>query len=164
MCWVIPPASPATTLALRIWSSNDVLPWSTWPIMVTMGERNCRSSSLSSSSSSSISICFSMSMNSTSKPNSLATSSITSASNRWLIETMMPSPIHLLITSAKLTSIRLANSLTLMNSVTCSLLSSTISPCASAASCLFSRRIFAFRLLPLPPAPASLACVSFIFS
>ena len=29
MCWVMPPASPATTLALRIRSSSVVLPWST---------------------------------------------------------------------------------------------------------------------------------------
>ena len=29
MCWVMPPASPATTFALRIVSSNLVLPWST---------------------------------------------------------------------------------------------------------------------------------------
>ena len=132
-------------------------------MIVTIGERNFKSSSLSPSFSSSISICFSMSMNSTSKPNSLATSSITSASNRWLIDTMIPRPIHLLITSAKLTSIRLASSLTLINSVTCNLLSSPVSPCASASSCLFSRRIFAFRFLPRPPPPASLACVSCIF-
>ena len=29
MCWVMPPASPATTLALRMESSSFVLPWST---------------------------------------------------------------------------------------------------------------------------------------
>ena len=39
MCWVMPPASPATTLALRIWSSSLVLPWSTWPITVMTGAR-----------------------------------------------------------------------------------------------------------------------------
>ncbi len=39
MCWVMPPASPATTLALRIWSSSFVLPWSTWPITVITGGR-----------------------------------------------------------------------------------------------------------------------------
>ena len=39
MCWVMPPASPATTLAWRMASSRDVLPWSTWPMMVTIGGR-----------------------------------------------------------------------------------------------------------------------------
>ena len=37
MCWVMPPASPETTLVLRIASSSEVLPWSTWPMMVTTG-------------------------------------------------------------------------------------------------------------------------------
>ena len=39
MCCVMPPASPATTLALRMKSSSDVLPWSTWPMIVTTGGR-----------------------------------------------------------------------------------------------------------------------------
>src|SRR4029079_3670004 len=39
MCWVMPPASPDTTLAWRSASSSEVLPWSTWPITVTTGER-----------------------------------------------------------------------------------------------------------------------------
>ena len=42
MCWVMPPASPATTLALRIWSSSLVLPWSTWPMTVMTGARERR--------------------------------------------------------------------------------------------------------------------------
>ena len=37
MCWVMPPASPATTLALRMRSSSVVLPWSTWPMTVMTG-------------------------------------------------------------------------------------------------------------------------------
>ena len=51
MCWVMPPASPATTFALRIASRSRVLPWSTWPMTVTTGGRISRSSSVSSSSS-----------------------------------------------------------------------------------------------------------------
>ena len=35
----MPPASVATTLLSRILSSSDVLPWSTWPMMVTIGGR-----------------------------------------------------------------------------------------------------------------------------
>ena len=37
MCWVMPPASPAATSVERMASSSDVLPWSTWPMMVTTG-------------------------------------------------------------------------------------------------------------------------------
>src|SRR5436305_1970854 len=37
MCWVMPPASPAATLALRIASSSEVLSWSTCPMTVTTG-------------------------------------------------------------------------------------------------------------------------------
>ena len=43
MCWVMPPASPATTLAWRIWSSSLVLPWSTWPMTVMTGGRGSAS-------------------------------------------------------------------------------------------------------------------------
>ena len=39
MCWVIPPASVSTTAASRIASSSVVLPWSTWPMIVTTGGR-----------------------------------------------------------------------------------------------------------------------------
>ena len=39
MCWVMPPASPAATSVSRIASSSDVLPWSTWPMIVTTGGR-----------------------------------------------------------------------------------------------------------------------------
>ena len=41
MCCVMPPASVATTCALRIASSSVVLPWSTWPMIVTTGGRAC---------------------------------------------------------------------------------------------------------------------------
>ena len=39
MCWVMPPRSPAATSVVRIASRRLVLPWSTWPITVTMGAR-----------------------------------------------------------------------------------------------------------------------------
>ena len=45
MCCVIPPASPDATFARRILSSNDVFPWSTWPITVTTGGRPISSAS-----------------------------------------------------------------------------------------------------------------------
>ena len=46
----MPPASLAATFDLRITSSRVVLPWSTWPMMVTTGARNLNSSGLSSTS------------------------------------------------------------------------------------------------------------------
>ena len=39
MCCVMPPASPAATFALRMRSSREVLPWSTWPMTTTTGAR-----------------------------------------------------------------------------------------------------------------------------
>ena len=50
MCWVMPPASWAATSEARILSSSVVLPWSTWPRIVTTGGRARRSSGLSFSS------------------------------------------------------------------------------------------------------------------
>ena len=47
ICWVMPPASLATTPVSRMASRSDVLPWSTWPMTVTTGGRGLRSSSLS---------------------------------------------------------------------------------------------------------------------
>src|SRR3954465_1646527 len=47
MCWVMPPASPAATSVWRIASSSDVLPWSTWPMIVITGGRGSRASSAS---------------------------------------------------------------------------------------------------------------------
>ncbi len=49
MCWVMPPASPPVTLVLRMASSKEVLPWSTWPMMVTTGGRGLRLSGASAS-------------------------------------------------------------------------------------------------------------------
>ena len=54
MCWVMPPASPAATSVERIASSSEVLPWSTWPMIVTTGGRGSRSSSASSNSGSAL--------------------------------------------------------------------------------------------------------------
>ena len=45
MCCVIPPASVSTTDASRMASRSVVLPWSTWPMIVTTGGRGERSAS-----------------------------------------------------------------------------------------------------------------------
>ena len=89
MCWVMPPASPATTLVLRIASSSVVLPWSTWPITVTTGGRGTASMSSSSSSSSknlacsAASCCSPGSTSRTEAPISAANSSIMSSVSAW---------------------------------------------------------------------------------
>ena len=80
MCCVMPPASPATTLALRMKSSSDVLPWSTWPMIVTTGGRG-RSVSGASATVSTAEAAYSSSRTAL-KPNSLAISSIWSKSRR----------------------------------------------------------------------------------
>ncbi len=96
MCWVIPPASPATTLAWRMRSSRSVLPWSTWPMTVTTGGRGRRSSSRSSSSSSKYFAWSSASCSSpgsTSRiwaPISAANSSIMSSLSDWAAVTTSP--------------------------------------------------------------------------
>ena len=68
------PASdlPATTLALRIESSNWVLPWSTWPMITTTGGRGSREAG--SSSYSTMLRCRPSSTDSSSGANSTSTS------------------------------------------------------------------------------------------
>ena len=145
MCWVIPPASPAITLVLRIWSSNDVLPWSTCPMTVTIGARETRS--FSSSTSSLTASCTSALTYSVLKPNSSATRLIVSASKRWLIETIIPTDINVDITFVTGIFIIVANSDTVTNSVNFNILLSLRSALASALrrSCTASR--FSLRYL-----------------
>ena len=50
MCWVMPPRSPDATVVERMASRRLVLPWSTWPMTVTIGARATRLASSSSSS------------------------------------------------------------------------------------------------------------------
>ena len=133
MCCVIPPASPAITFALRILSNKEVLPWSTCPITVTIGGRATQSSSLSSSSSALMASTTSALTYSVWKPNSSATILIVSASRRWLMETMIPILIQVPITCVTGTSIMLARSLAVTNSVSFNTLLS-ISSC-SISSC-----------------------------
>ena len=96
MCWVIPPASPATTSVERMRSSRSVLPWSTWPITVTTGGRGRWSASSSSSSSSKYRASNSASCSSpgstrrTSAPISAAKSSIMSSLSDCVAMTISP--------------------------------------------------------------------------
>ena len=111
MCWVMPPASPATTSVSRIASSSEVLPWSTWPMIVTTGGRSIRSSSASSNTGSTstssaawtISICLS---------NSSASTWIASSESVCVSVAISPSDISFLITSGTATPRYSATSLT----------------------------------------------------
>src|SRR5712691_1744819 len=67
----MPPASRSATLVVRMASSSEVLPWSTWPITVTTGGRSL---SWLGSDSSSSSTSPSIERNSTSQLNLSATS------------------------------------------------------------------------------------------
>ena len=96
MCWVIPPASVSTTAASRIASSSVVLPWSTWPMIVTTGGRGARSSSASSKtsgSSSSSAACLIV----ISRLSSVPTSSTSSSESDCVICTIWPRPIMILM-------------------------------------------------------------------
>ena len=109
MCCVMPPASPLTTLVLRMASSSEVLPWSTWPMMVTTGGRDSRCSSVS---------IWPMKPSSTSAsdtrlgvwPNSVTISSAVSASITSLILCISPCVISSLMTSTDRSVMRLASS------------------------------------------------------
>ncbi len=80
MCWVMPPRSPAATVVERMASSRLVLPWSTWPMTVTIGARVTRFASSSSSSSHSCSFAASAGAlpSSSSSPVATAVASATS--------------------------------------------------------------------------------------
>ena len=89
MCCVIPPASVSTTAVSRIASSSVVLPWSTWPMIVTTGGRRTRSDSASSKtsgSSSSSATCLIV----TSRFSSAAISSTSSSVSDWVAVFIVP--------------------------------------------------------------------------
>ena len=99
MCWVMPPASPAATSVSRIASSSEVLPWSTWPMIVTTGGRSTSSSSASSNSGSSSTSSAAWTI-STFFSNESASTSIASSGSVWVSVAISPSSISFLITSA----------------------------------------------------------------
>ena len=111
MCWVMPPASPATTSASRTASSSEVLPWSTWPMIVTTGGRSTRSSAASSNSGSSSTSSAAWTI-SISLSNSSARTWIASSASVWVSVAISPSCISFLITSGIGTARYSATSLT----------------------------------------------------
>ena len=99
MCWVIPPASPAATSVSRIASSSEVLPWSTWPMIVTTGGRSTRLSASSSNSGASGSSSAAVTI-STLRSYSSAIALIDSSVRVWVSVAISPIVISFLITSA----------------------------------------------------------------
>ena len=98
MCWVMPPASPAATSVSRIASSSEVLPWSTWPMIVITGGRSISSSSVSSKAGSSSASSVAPIM-STFLSKDSASTSIASSDSVWVSVAISPSSISFLITS-----------------------------------------------------------------
>ena len=156
MCCVMPPASPLATRARRMLSSSEVLPWSTWPITVTTGGRGSStavdvpSSSLSASSASGSSSLAARAL----WPISSTTIIAVSWSSTWLMVTIVPIFIIVLITSTALTAILWARSATLIVSGTVT--SRTIGPLAPVAPSAPSsscRRVPILGCLQ-PPVPA----------
>ena len=123
MCCVMPPRSPAATSVVRIASRRLVLPWSTWPMTVTMGARGCslegsssshsRSFAASAGATSPVSSPASAGLGSAiSKPSSPVTRAAVSRSIAWLMLAKMPLLISSRMTSAGFTPSRSASSFT----------------------------------------------------
>ncbi len=96
MCCVMPPASVSTTCDLRIASSSVVLPWSTWPMIVTTGGRASSASSGSSYDSGSCSsspACLIV----TSRSSSAAISSTSSSVSDWVAVRICPRFMRILM-------------------------------------------------------------------
>ena len=111
MCWVMPPASPAATSVSRIASSSDVLPWSTWPMIVTTGGRGSRSSAASSNSGSASSSSAALTI-SIFLSNSSASTWTASSDSVCVSVAISPRPMSFLITSGTGTPRYSATSLT----------------------------------------------------
>src|SRR6266853_855914 len=111
----MPPASPDTTLAWRSASSSEVLPWSTWPITVTTGERGSVSVE-SSTTSNRPSSTSDAATRLTVWPSSSAISCAVSASITSVILCIAPCFIKSRMTSTARSDMRLASSWILMAS------------------------------------------------
>ena len=111
MCWVMPPASPAATEVSRIASSSEVLPWSTWPMIVITGARSTRSASASANTGAAVSSSSEWTI-STSLLSSEASTWIDSSDSVWVSVFISPSAISFFITSGTGTLRYSATSLT----------------------------------------------------
>ena len=133
-----------------------------------MGARCFKSSGLSSTTSTASSM--SAVTNSTSKPNSSATTESVSASKRWFMVTMIPSDIHADIICVELISIMVATSPTVTNSVTLRILLSASCNASTSSDfwrweSRFSRRYLApFDLEVFPCSFSSVSRICFWIS
>src|SRR6266511_6275670 len=125
----MPPASRSATLVVRMASSSEVLPWSTWPMTVTTGGRSL---SWLGSDSSSSSTSPSIERNSTSQLNLSATSLAAVGSSTSLSVAITPRSSKALITSTDLRRIAAASSPTVTDSGT--LISSRLISCGGSGS------------------------------
>src|SRR5712691_5880904 len=123
----MPPASRSATLVVRMASSSEVLPWSTWPITVTTGGRSL---SWLGSDSSSSSTSPSIERNSTSQLNLSATSLAAVGSSTSLTVAITPKSSSALMTSTDLRRIAAASSPTVTDSG--SLISSRLISCGGS--------------------------------
>ena len=120
VAWVMPPASPDATLVLRMRSSRLVLPWSTWPRMVTTGGRDFSSTRVRAEKRSSmISAADFASSTTSSMSYSIMISTARSVSMVLLIVAIWPASISFLRISPALTPLFSESSLMLMGSVMC---------------------------------------------
>ena len=147
ICWVIPPASLAVTFACLIASKSEVLPWSTCPIIVTIGGLLTKFSSTTSVSSSKASNSTSFSFFSTKTSYFSQSFSAVAKSISWFTPAITPKNIKFLITSfAGLPSFS-HNSLTVIVSPI------SITPHAASAfcsTCSFSNSFLFFFFLFTP--------------
>ena len=111
MCWVMPPASPSATSVSRTASSSEVLPWSTWPMIVTTGARSWSSSAASSNSGSASASSAAWTI-SISLSNSSAMTWIASSDSVCVSVAILPRPISFLMSSGTGTARYSATSLT----------------------------------------------------
>src|SRR3712207_4587336 len=98
MCCVMPPASPAATCVSRIASSSEVLPWSTWPMIVTTGGRSTSTSGSSSKVGSAATSSAALTI-STSLSNSVASTWMASSDRVCVSVAISPRPMSFLMIS-----------------------------------------------------------------
>ncbi len=96
MCWVMPPASVSTTADSRMASRSVVLPWSTWPMIVTTGGRATRSSGASSKTSGSSVLVVGV-LDLDLALELVAISSTASSVSDWVMVTISPTSIMILM-------------------------------------------------------------------
>ena len=116
MACVMPPASPAVTLVLRMASRMEVLPWSTWPITTTTGGRSTRSAAASSSCTNRRSSMETWTSCSTLAWNSSAMRAAVSKSTTSLMACISPIIMNFLMTSLAFFFSRVASSPTVISS------------------------------------------------